>query len=86
MGADIVVNGDTAKINGSAPLLGATVKAVDLRAGAAMIIAGLAAEGRTEITDVESIQRGYSNIVKNFRELGADIEEINFAQPILIED
>jgi len=86
MGANITVNGDTAKINGAEPLHGATVKAVDLRAGAALIIAGLAAEGKTVITDVESIQRGYCNIVTNFRELGADIEENNFAQPILIEE
>ena len=86
MGANIVVNGDTAKIDGTDPLNGATVKAVDLRAGAALIIAGLAAEGKTVITDVESIQRGYCNIVKNFRELGADIEEMTFATPILIEE
>ena len=86
MGADITVNGDTAKINGSNHLHGAVVKAVDLRAGAALIIAGLAAEGRTEITDVESIQRGYSDIVGTLKSLGADIEEINFAQHIFGEE
>ncbi len=86
MGADITVNGKTARINGGKPLTGATVKAVDLRAGAAMIIAGLAAEGVTSITEVESIQRGYSGIVRNFKELGADIEELEFAKHIFIED
>ncbi len=86
MGADITVNGKTAYINGGKPLTGATVKAVDLRAGAAMIIAGLAAEGVTSITEVESIQRGYSGIVRNFKELGADIEELEYAKHIFIEE
>ena len=86
MGAVININGKTARIAGVNRLSGATVKAVDLRAGAAMIIAGLAAEGETVITDVESIQRGYANIVNNFRALGADIEEIGYAVHIFNED
>ena len=86
MGANITVTGDTAMINGSEQLHGAVVKAVDLRAGAALIIAGLAADGKTEITDVESIQRGYTDIVRNFKALGADIEAINFAQNIFGEE
>ncbi len=86
MGAVINVNGKIARIAGVNRLTGNTVKAVDLRAGAAMIIAGLAAEGRTVITDVESIQRGYANIVANFRDLGADIEEIGYAVHIFNED
>ena len=86
MGAVININGKTARIAGVNRLSGATVKAVDLRAGAAMIIAGLAAEGETVITDVESIQRGYANIVNNFRALGADIEDIGYAVHIFIED
>lgn len=77
MGADIMVNGETARIVGGNRLVGAKVRAVDLRAGAAMIIAGLAAEGETEISDVELIERGYFNIVKSFSELGADIEGSN---------
>ena len=80
------INGKTARIAGVNRLSGATVKAVDLRAGAAMIIAGLAAEGETVITDVESIQRGYANIVNNFRALGADIEDIGYAVHIFNED
>ena len=85
MGADITVNGETARIVGGNRLVGAKVKAVDLRAGAAMIIAGLAAEGETEISNVESIERGYFNIVKNFAALGADIEGTTFAEHIFIE-
>ena len=86
MGAVININGKTARIAGVNRLSGATVKAVDLRAGAAMIIAGLAAEGETVITDVESIQRGYANIVNNLRALGADIEELGYAVHIFNED
>ena len=85
MGADIMINGETARIVGGNRLVGAKVRAVDLRAGAAMIIAGLAAEGETEISDVESIERGYFNIVKNFSSLGADIEGKTFAEHIFIE-
>ena len=85
MGADITVNGETVRIVGGNRLVGAKVKAVDLRAGAAMIIAGLAAEGETEISNVESIERGYFNIVKNFAALGADIEGTTFAEHIFIE-
>ena len=57
-------------------LHGASVKATDLRAGAALVIAGLMAEGQTEITNVEFILRGYSNIIKKLRSLGADIQLI----------
>ncbi|ETJ06502.1 MAG: UDP-N-acetylglucosamine 1-carboxyvinyltransferase 2, partial [Streptococcus parasanguinis DORA_23_24] len=61
---------------GGNPLHGASVRATDLRAGAALVIAGLMAEGRTEITSVEFILRGYSNIIEKLRNLGADIELI----------
>ncbi len=73
MGADITVSGVSAKVRGVPKLKGASVKAVDLRAGAAMIIAGLAAEGNTEITNIMSIERGYDDIVGKLRRLGADI-------------
>ena len=82
MGADIKVNGCIARVTGVKSLYGANVSAVDLRAGAAMIIAGLAAEGQTVINKVESIKRGYSNIANNFKELGADIEFNPFAMHI----
>ena len=57
---------------------GAPVKADDLRAGAAMIIAGLAAKGRTEIENIVYIDRGYENVVEKFSALGADISRVEF--------
>ncbi len=77
MGADITVNGSTAKIKGIERLHGATVKAVDLRAGAALIIAGLGADGITEITEIGSIERGYDNIVGKLCSIGADIKKVS---------
>ena len=77
MGADISVDGRVAVINGVGQLQGAPVKATDLRAGAAMIIAALMAEGTSEITGVEFIDRGYDNIVNDLKALGADIERID---------
>ena len=76
MGADISVDGRTATIQGVERLSGAPVRAVDLRAGAAMIIAGLAAEGRTEISGIGSIERGYDDIVGKLKALGANIKTI----------
>ena len=76
MGAKIKVEGRVAIIDGSQKLTGAVVKATDLRAGAAMVIAGLVAEGTTEITSIEHIDRGYPHIENKFRALGADIKRI----------
>ncbi|MCR5149748.1 MAG: UDP-N-acetylglucosamine 1-carboxyvinyltransferase [Clostridiales bacterium] len=76
MGADITVEGRTAIINGIEQLKGASVRADDLRAGAAMIIAGLAATGKTEISDILHIDRGYEDVVGKFGELGADIRRL----------
>ncbi len=74
MGADIKVDGGKlAVIEGGTEFSAAPVKAVDLRAGAAMIIAGLCAKGTTEITNIHHIQRGYENIVEKLRKVGADI-------------
>ncbi len=73
MGADIQVRGNSATITGVEGLKAAQVMAVDLRAGAAMVIAGLAAEGVTEIGNVRYIERGYENIVKKLTRLGAEI-------------
>ena len=73
MGADIRVEGSSARIIGVGSLEGATVKAVDLRGGAAMIIAALAAKGETVITDIMSIERGYDDIVGKLTKLGASI-------------
>ena len=76
MGADIDVEGRYARVNGRGFLHGATVKATDLRAGAALIVAGLAAVETTTVTDIVYIKRGYQDIVNKFRDLGADIEEV----------
>jgi len=78
MGADIEVNGKVAVITGVDHLSGAPVKADDLRAGAAMIIAGLVAKGRTEIESIIYIDRGYENVVEKFSAIGADIERVEF--------
>ncbi|WP_436513906.1 UDP-N-acetylglucosamine 1-carboxyvinyltransferase [Clostridium thermobutyricum] len=76
MGANIKVEGRVAIIDGVNTLSGAVVKATDLRAGAAMVIAGLIASGKTEITSIEHIDRGYPHIENKFRSLGAKIERI----------
>lgn len=73
MGAKIKVDGRSAIIEGIDRLSGAKVKATDLRAGAALIISGLCAEGQTEISDVYHIDRGYINIEEKMRKLGANI-------------
>lgn len=76
MGADISAHGTTAVFKGVESLSAAPVKAHDLRAGAAMIIAGLCAEGQTEISDIHHILRGYENIIGKFEKLGAKIDYI----------
>lgn len=77
MGASVLVEGRTAIIEGVSKLSGANVRATDLRAGAAMVIAGLIADGKTEISDIEHIYRGYPDIEKKFKALGADIHVEN---------
>ena len=77
MGADITVNGKVALVEGTGKLMGAPVKACDLRAGAALIIAGLAASGVTEIEDIFHIERGYDCMEGKLRALGADIEKVS---------
>lgn len=73
MGADAQVNGCTAVLNGVDGLHGAEVRACDLRAGAAVVIAGLCAVGETVVTDIHFIERGYENFVGKLRSVGADI-------------
>ena len=77
MGANIRVDGKVAVIQGVNELRAAPVKACDLRAGAAMVIAGLCAEGNTRIEDIHYIERGYENIVEKLRGVGADIVCVN---------
>ncbi|MBO5340690.1 MAG: UDP-N-acetylglucosamine 1-carboxyvinyltransferase [Oscillospiraceae bacterium] len=76
MGASIQVDGKVAVIEGVEKLTGAPVHACDLRAGAAMVIAGLAAEGVTEIDSIHHIERGYENLVEKLAAVGADIRVI----------
>ena len=73
MGADAQVNGCTAVLNGVDGLHGAEVRACDLRAGAAVVIAGLCAAGETVVTDIHFIERGYENFVGKLHSVGADI-------------
>ncbi|MBQ7671112.1 MAG: UDP-N-acetylglucosamine 1-carboxyvinyltransferase [Clostridia bacterium] len=77
MGADITVKGNTAVISEVDSLHGAEVEAVDLRAGVAMVIAGLIAEGETIITNINYIERGYDNLVGKLQSIGADIRKIS---------
>ena len=76
MGADVKVEGNTAIIDGVDRLTGARVSAPDLRAGAALVIAGLAADGITTVDDIMYIQRGYEDFEGKLRGLGADIDRV----------
>ena len=76
MGAQITAQGKSAIFEGVEKLYGASVYSSDLRAGAALIIAGIAAEGTTEIYNLEHIDRGYENIEEKFRNIGANIERV----------
>lgn len=76
MGAKIQVNGKTAAITGCEELHGATVKAHDLRAGAALVIAGLAAQGETFVENIHYIERGYENLIGKLTALGAHIQRV----------
>lgn len=76
MGAKITVQGKSAVYEGVEKLSGAPVYSSDLRAGAALVIAGTAAEGTTEIYNLEHIDRGYENIEEKFRKIGAKIERV----------
>ena len=76
MGANITAQGKTAIFEGVESLSGAPVTATDLRAGAALIIAGISAKGITEVYNLSHIDRGYENIEEKFRNLGAKIERV----------
>lgn len=80
MGADITVEGKLAIINGVSGLMGTTVRATDLRGGAAMIIAGLMAEGVTEIVDIYHIDRGYEKFEEKFTSIGGKIERVVYTE------
>ncbi len=77
MGASITVEKTTAEVTGVAALTPAKVRAVDLRAGAAMVIAALAADGKSEIDEIYHIERGYEDIIEKLRAVGADITKVS---------
>ena len=80
MGAEAHVEGRTAVIEGGHALTGAPVQACDLRAGAAMVIAGMCASGVTQVEDIHFIERGYENFVSKLQALGADIQLVSFTE------
>ena len=77
MGADIKVEGNMAVINGVENFMGAAISAPDLRAGAALVLAGLVAEGFTIIDQIEYIERGYEDLEGKFVSLGAGMEKLD---------
>ena len=85
MGAAIHVDGKVAVVDGVGKLTGAPVKATDLRAGAAMVIAGLAATGETVIDGIVNIERGYEDIVGKLRAVGADISYVTDNDPVTLK-
>ena len=78
LGGDTAIEGDLLKINGGAPLVGATVRALDLRAGAALTLCGLVAAGETTITNFVQVMRGYEFFIDKLRSLNADVEAVAF--------
>lgn len=86
MGAKIQVDGKVAIIEGVAKLTGARVLACDLRAGAAMVIAGLVAHGTTEIEEIGYIERGYEDIVEKLCALGANVRRVSIPEPEIMAD
>ena len=76
MGAKISIDDRVAVVEGVDRLTGAPVRATDLRAGAALIVAGLMAEGKTEISNIRFVDRGYDHIEEKMRSLGADIQRV----------
>ena len=76
MGAKIKVEGNTAIINGVSKFTGAMISAPDLRAGAALVLAGLAADGISIVDDIVYIQRGYEDFEQKLQSLGAEIEKV----------
>ena len=83
MGADISVDGRVAVVTGIPAFQAAPVKAVDLRAGAAMVIAALAADGTTEIEDIFHVERGYEDLESKLRAIGADVRKISAPDRVL---
>lgn len=77
LGAHIQVDGKVAVVEGVRQLVGAPIQACDLRAGAALVIAGLASQGTTELSQIQYIERGYEDLVGKLRAVGADISMVD---------
>ncbi len=84
MGADIRVEGRCAIVRGRERLSGATVRATDIRAGAALVVAGLGAEGETHVRDTRHILRGFDGLVEKLAALGADVAWAEWSQPTVV--
>lgn len=85
MGAHFQVDGKVAVIEGVQELTPATIKATDLRAGAAMLIAGLVAKGTSEVEDIHFVDRGYENVIEKFTGIGADIKRVVVAESAVVK-
>lgn len=80
------VDGRTAIISGPTPLQSAIVRATDLRAGAALVLAGLIAEGETEVREIQHVERGYSSLIEKLRGLGADILKVEISEGATVRE
>ena len=86
MNAIARVEGSSAIISGPTPLEAAIVRATDLRAGAALVLAGLIADGETEVQEIQHIERGYSSLIDKLRGLGADIRKVTVPEEAILQD
>lgn len=86
MNADGKVEGQSVILSGPTPLQAATVRASDLRAGAALVIAGLLADGETEIQEIQHIERGYSDLIEKLRGIGADIRKESVPEKAIVSE
>ncbi|MEK5039967.1 UDP-N-acetylglucosamine 1-carboxyvinyltransferase [Sporosarcina sp. FSL K6-3457] len=86
MNADGRVEGRLAILAGPTPLQAATVRASDLRAGAALVIAGLVADGVTEVQEIQHIERGYSSLIEKLRGLGAEIHKVTIPEEVVVSE
>ena len=86
MNADGRVEGRSAILAGPTPLQAATVRASDLRAGAALVIAGLIADGETEVQEIQHIERGYSSLISKLRGIGADIRKVSIPKKAVVNE
>lgn len=86
MNANGRVDGRTAILSGPTPLQAAIVRATDLRAGAALVLAGLIADGETEVREIQHIERGYSSLIEKLRGLGAEINKVKIREGVPVQE